>query len=167
MTEGTQETNDLFFELRLLLGADAIVAFIETHDADRFGNLVNYFKDSVYLHARNLLNALTNEYDTDIGAIPALIKSPLYGSIKKPLERYIMHVDEVRNGKGVNNRPGGKHLNEYAHELASEAKRCWQEWIDLATDPNHRQMLQSYLDRAEKSAQDDCSALEQLVKGSA
>ena len=54
---------DLAYELQLLIGADEIVSFVEAHDfestsdADRFGNLVNYFKDSVYLHSRNLLNA--------------------------------------------------------------------------------------------------------------
>jgi len=43
---------DLGYELQLLLGADQIVEFIEQHDssaqsgADKFGNIVNYFKDS-------------------------------------------------------------------------------------------------------------------------
>ena len=82
---------DLGYELQLLLGADEIVSFIETHDnaaasdAVKFGNLVNYFKDSIYLHARNLLNALTNGYETEIGLIPSTITSAAYGNIKVSL----------------------------------------------------------------------------------
>jgi hypothetical protein len=52
---------DLAYELQLLLGADEIVSFIETQEPDTFGNIVNYFKDSIYLHSRNLLNAVTAE----------------------------------------------------------------------------------------------------------
>jgi hypothetical protein len=64
--------DDLGYELQLLLGADEVVSFRETHDnaaasdAERFGNLVNYFKDSIYLDARNLLNAFTEHADTEI-----------------------------------------------------------------------------------------------------
>lgn len=56
--------DDLAHELQLLLGADEIVRFIEAHDttaasdADRFGNLVNYFKDSIYLHATKFIECV-------------------------------------------------------------------------------------------------------------
>jgi hypothetical protein len=89
---------DLGYELQLLLGADEIVRFIEAHDtsvgvdADKFGNLVNYFKDSIYVHARNLLNALTNGYPTEIDVIPSTISSAVYGRVKDSLETYVTHL---------------------------------------------------------------------------
>lgn len=86
---------DLAYELRLLLGADEIAAFMEGDG--RFGNLVNYYKDSAYLHSRNLLNAFIKHADTEIGPIPASIRSSAYGKrIKKPLERYVMHLESAR-----------------------------------------------------------------------
>ena len=159
---------DLAYELQLLIGADEIVSFIEAHDsestsdADRFGNLVNYFKDSVYLHSRNLLNALTNEYLTEIGPIPSCIRSEQFGQIKKPLERYVSHINQARDQRGESNLASdGRHLNEYTHDLTSEAQRCWSEWIEAT----HERELQQHLDTAIKPAQNDCTKLQKLTKG--
>jgi hypothetical protein len=158
--------DDMRYELQLLLGADEIVSFIEARDnaaasdADRFGNLVNYFKDSIYLHARNLLNALTNGYETEIGAIPTGITSAVYGNIKVSLERYVVHIKKPRNQQGVTNVRGGKHLNEYVHDLTAEAKRCWGDWI--AVSDNER--LKDILEAAEASAQNDVSRLRGLMQ---
>jgi hypothetical protein len=159
---------DLAYELQLLMGADDIVSFIEAHDsestsdADRFGNLVNYFKDSVYLHSRNLLNALTNEYPTEIGTVPAATRSQLYGRVKGPLERYVSHINQARDQRGESNLTSdGGDLNEYTHDLTSEAQRCWSEWIEAT----HQRELQQHLDTAIKSAQNDCTKLQKLMKG--
>ena len=53
------------------------------------------------MHARNLLNALTNEYVTEIGAIPSAISSAVYGDINVPLERFVTHIKSPRNQVGV------------------------------------------------------------------
>jgi hypothetical protein len=157
---------DLHHELQLLLGADQIVSFIEAHDkaasgdADRFGNLINYFKDSAYMHARNLLNALTNRYPTEIGPVPASITSELYGKLKDSLERYVMHIKKPRNGRGVSNIRDGRHLNERVPELTGEVRRCWSEWIDATGN----QDLKGILAAADESAQRDVSRLRGLMR---
>jgi hypothetical protein len=157
---------DLGYELQLLLGADEIVSFIETHDnaaasdAVKFGNLVNYFKDSIYLHARNLLNALTNGYETEIGLIPSTITSAAYGNIKVSLERYVLHIKRARNQEGVTNVRDGRHLSEHVHDLTAEVNRCWDEWI--AATGNQR--LKDLLDAADASAQNDVSRLRGLMQ---
>ncbi|ORJ63841.1 hypothetical protein [Mycobacterium simiae] len=150
---------DLAYELRLLLGADALVACIEA-DA-RFGNLVNYFKDSAYLHARNLLNALTEHADTEVGPIPGSIRSAVYRNrIKKPLERYVMHLESARDQIGVSNIfSDGRELNQHVPDLATEVRRCWSEWIAATGD----QRLQEILDSSEESARDDVSQLKGLM----
>src|ERR1035438_6542060 len=116
--------DDLKYELQLLLGADAIVGIIEEwdknhrKDKDKFGNIVNYYKDSVYLHSRNLLNVLTNEYSTEIGNIPAEITSELYREWKGALERYVTHLNQARDQRGDSNKTNDRHLNEQVHGLA-------------------------------------------------
>ncbi|MCV6985793.1 hypothetical protein H7H78_10240 [Mycobacterium shinjukuense] len=165
------ELKDFKYELRLLIGADEIITIIEerdhgsVRDEDKFGNIVNYFKDSIYLHSRNLLNALTNQLSTEIGDIPRGIHSELYGKLKKPLERYVTHIDHIRDQKGVTNRINGRPLNDYVHDLTAEVKRCWKEWIDKASDPKHKQELQKHFSAAIKEAGDDAARLRQLIEG--
>ncbi|MCV7342690.1 hypothetical protein [Mycobacterium haemophilum] len=160
---------DLGYELRLLLGADKIVAFIEAHDnaassdTDRFGNIVNYFKDSVYLYSRNLLNAFVEHADTEIGKVPGRIGSTAYrNKIKAPLERYVMHLESARDqsGKVQNTLSDGRYLNEYIHDLTAEVRRCWSEWIDSTEN----QELNDILKAADKDAHNDCSGLKGLLK---
>jgi hypothetical protein len=150
---------DLAYELRLLLGADALVAFIEA-DA-RYGNLVNYFKDSAYLHARNLLNALTEHADTEVGPIPGSIRSAVYRNrIKRPLERYVMHLESARDQVGVSNIfSDGRELNQQVPDLTTEVRHCWSEWIAATGD----QRLQEILDASEESARNDVSQLKGLM----
>lgn len=151
---------DLAYELRLLPGADALVAFIEADG--RFGNLVNYCKDSAYLLARNLLNALTEHTDTEAGPIPSSIRSATYRNrIKKPLERYVMHLESARDQIGVSNTfSDGRELNQHVPDLAAEARRCWSEWIAATGDGT----LQEILDSSEESARNDVSQLKGLMK---
>ena len=140
MTDQPVALKDSGYELQLLLGAAEIVSFVEAYDnaaasdADKFGNLVNYFKDSIYLHGRNLLNALTNEYMTEIGAIPSSITSSVYGNIKDSFRA-------LRNARQTSSQSGGRiqrtdgdTLSEHVHDLTAEVKRCWNEWIDLTSD---------------------------------
>jgi hypothetical protein len=157
---------DLGHELRLLIGADEIVKLIEAHTYD-FGNIVNYFKDSIYLHARNLLNALTNQYETEIGAVPAGIRSETYGQVKRPLERYVYHLNQARDQTDCQNiTADGRHLNEYPHPLTDAAKQCWSKWIELTENPEHKKRLENWLTDATTQAQDDRIQLQHLLKGS-
>jgi hypothetical protein len=171
MNERLQALKDFGYELRMLLGADGIVKLIEQNDcesasdADKFGNIVNYFKDSVYLHSRNLLNALTNGYETEIGEISSDIDSELYGRIKLSLEFYVFHIKKIRDQLGVTNVPDGQQLSDYVHPLTDEVTRCWNEWIDLTTNAADEQKLKDWLADAIKKAQDDAARFQQLVKG--
>ncbi|RFZ65615.1 hypothetical protein DE4576_03384 [Mycobacterium marinum] len=166
-----QELKDLAHELRQLLGAYEIMRYIEDHDsrcqndADKFGNIVNYFKDSVYLHSRNLLNALTNKIETEIGTVPADIKSETWAKIKRPAERFVFHSKEIRDQRGVSNIIDRRHLNTYAPELTEEAKRCWNDWKNHQTcSAADKEKLQQWFDTAVREAQDDCARLKQLLK---
>lgn len=151
----------------MLLGADAIIEYIKQCDSARpgeFGNIVNYFKDSVYLHSRNLLNALTDKSTRG----PTSIASPGYNDLKPPLERFVTHLQSDRNQIGIskseNIMSDRRHLNECTHDLAEEAKRCWEEWKDGTSDSGEKDKLQCYLNKAVKEAQDDCTKLKQLLK---
>lgn len=147
----------------MLVGADQIVAHIESDG--RFGNLVNYFKDSVYLHARNLLNALTNQSLTEIGRVPSGIRSEPYGRLKRPLERYVYHLNQARDQTDQRNiTADGRHLSDCVHELASEAMRCWSAWIEATRNPDDREKLEDWLARAKREAQDDCNQFTEGTK---
>jgi hypothetical protein len=69
-------------------------------------------------------------------------------------------LKKPRNQQGVTNVRGGKHLNEYVHDLTAEARRCWGDWI--ASTGNQR--LKDLLEAAEASAQNDVSRLRGLMQ---
>jgi len=74
----------------------------------------------------------------------------------------VSHINQARDQRGESNLTSdGRHLNEYTHDLTSEAQRCWSEWIEAT----HERELQQHLDTAIKSAQNDCTKLQQLMKG--
>lgn len=161
---------DIEYELQLLFGADSIVEFIESHDNKtkdeqrKFGNVVNYFKDSVYLHGRNLLNALTNQHETDIGLIPPSIESVLYRDIKPALEKYVMHLNNAREQKGQSNIIKNSHLNTYAHEITEEVHKCikkWKKFLDQESlDKSSR--LQKIYEGAQEKAKNDSDRFQKL-----
>jgi hypothetical protein len=158
-----QKLKDLEYELQLLSGADAIICQIEswdstkTKDQDKFGNIVNYFKDSVYLHSRNLLNTLTNESPTEIGNIPGGIRSALYSKCKNALERYVMHLSQARDQRGTSNIIDSVHLNEHVHGLAAEVHKCWQDWIDKTIVEVDKERLKNILTAVNESTKNDLS----------
>ena len=161
--------DDLKYELQLLFGADSIVSIIEewdkTHSGNnKFGNIVNYFKDSVYLHSRNLLNALTNEYSTELGSIPSGITSELYGEWKRALERYVTHLNQARDQKGDSNKINDKHLNEQVHKLAEAVAICWIEWITKCTNTSDQVKLRSLFSETREAAALDSQRFEKLIE---
>lgn len=161
---------DLAYELQLLLGAEVIVALIEksdaevTQDQDKFGNAVNYFKDSVYLHSRNLLNLLTRARYTELGQVTPGIRSDFYGKWKRALERHVMHLEQARDHKGDSNRVGSEYLNQQTHKLTQEVIRCWNEWINTTSNQSSKEKLKKVLSDAQNSANDDEAKLAHLMR---
>lgn len=97
---------DIKYELRLLLGAERIIQLIEINDSftipdeKKFGSIVNYFKDSLYIHSRNLLNLLTREVETDLGKIPS-VNSKLYAKLKRSIEKFVLYLNTERSLRAV------------------------------------------------------------------
>ena len=164
-----QKLEDIEYELQLLFGADKIVSQIEicdnaqTEDNKKFGNIINYFKDSIYLHSRNLLNLTTQQGQTEVGKVPANIHSAIYKKLKPAIERYVTHLKQARDQSGQSNTVGGKHLNEYTHLLVCETRRCFMEWIDTLQGDN-KTKLQKILSNAENNALNDTSKLMKLLE---
>lgn len=158
---------DLSYELQLLMGARRIIDFVDKWDSShkaKFGNIVNYFKDSAYIHIRNVFNALTNQYIVDKSPIPKM-KSVLYKKWKASIEKYVMHIGNLRHQKGESNIKDGKHLNTMIPEFASEIEKLWQNWIQNSTNIFSGR-LTKVLDDVRNSAKNDIDNMEILLKRS-
>jgi len=143
---------DLEYELRMLLGADKMVSLSEEIG---LGNQVNFFKDSVYLHARCLYTFFyknrkkghrfeMNEYES---------------KWMKPLNEFVMHLDANGMRTGGLNVQENTHLNEKPHWFATDVVRLWSEWIDNTTNEKLKRDLESSLSKAQADAQNDYDEL--------
>jgi hypothetical protein len=160
--------DDLEYELRLLLGAAKIITALESKQSDVVGNNINYFKDSGYLHVRNLYNFFSggavhdgsvHEYTTHN------FNLTLYLQWKSPLHRHVLHISGKRNN--ANNEINGVHINTKLPDFATDTEALWQEWINVTTNTTEQQNLKDALTRAQKEAQDDCDQFIKLIdKGS-
>jgi hypothetical protein len=156
------------YELHLLFGADLIITEIEKNDTvinedrNRFGNIINYFKDSIYLHTRNLFNLLTNEGLTEIGNIPK-IQSETYKTWKKSIERYVMHLDQARDQKGNSNVINNKHLNNQTHLFTDEIKYLVKLWIK-GTEKKNKAKIEKIYSKAERNANNDLARFKKLFE---
>ena len=86
----------LFYELRMLLGAAKMIKLFDEND---MGNPSNYFRDSVYLHARNLYNFFDGEatYDSSIHTyVNYVFDVSLYIKFKSQLHAKVLHIGEPR-----------------------------------------------------------------------
>src|SRR4051794_38087854 len=103
---------DVQYELRMLLGAAALAKKFASN-----GNVTNYFKDSVYLHARILYeflhqppthDASIQQFDGQVLLTGRLYPDPL----QKRLNRRVMHMNKPRSANTIHEPPGTTQLNE-------------------------------------------------------
>lgn len=149
------EIEDLEYELRMLLGA----AQLQQLTSDKLpGNIENYFKDSVYVHVRNLYNFFvkpTSGNDDSITLFGTrLMTSRLYPHPwQVGINTNVMHVNGRRSaGHNVHN---GKHINECISDFADDIERMWLEWIAITQDAGLKVKLEEALAKARQESQND------------
>lgn len=156
---------DLEYEIRLLLGAKEIINFIQDWDNsrdDKFGNLVNYFKDSAYIHARNIYKIFRDRSRVDNIAIPKMNLEKL-SSFIAPVEKFVMHLDTERNQKSESNIRKGVHINERITEVVSEIEELWREFVNSIKKSSLAMELRNTLAKAKEDALNDTKSLSILL----
>lgn len=145
---------DVQYELRMLLGAAALCRQF----ADK-GNLTNYFKDSVYLHARILYEFFTQPptHDASIQQFGSpLMTSALYPSpLRDRLNRRVMHMNKSRSANAIHEPSGTTQLNEQIDDIVTDLKALFQGWIANCTDTQLKADLTELVKNAERQANDD------------
>jgi hypothetical protein len=142
----------------MLLGAAEMCKIAEKRDS---GNIVNYFKDSVYVHARILYEFFTNaDYKNDasivqFGGQPTIVSTLYSESFRQRLNRRVMHMSHAR-GQNVTKEPvGTTQLNEQIQDIADDIRQLFQQWINACPDAKLKTDLIALVDEAEKQASDD------------
>ena len=153
---------DLEYELHLLLGASKIIRAIEQYDSvkkndnEKLGNTVNHFKDSAYIHIRNLYNYFSNATRND-GKVSEYTNHNfnlnLYNQWSDALHQHAVHVRPGRNNP--NNEINGVHINTMIPSFANDLDNLWQEWINTTSDSSLKIKLQDALVNAHKESDED------------
>jgi hypothetical protein len=145
---------DIQYELRMLLGAAALCRRV----ADK-GNITNYFKDSVYLHARILYEFFTQPptHDASIQQFDhPLMTSTLYPlPLRDRLNRRVMHMNKSRGANAIHEPPGTIQLNEQIGDIVTDIKALFQTWIASCADTQLKADLTELVKNAERQAKDD------------
>ncbi len=117
----------LFYELRMLLGAASMCILAEEND---WGNATNFFKDSVYIHARNLYSFFTDRTRDDVSIQDFglnCVYSGLYDDKREALNRRVMHISPGRPTRNETVEPiGSSQLNELVEEFTTELEAMWE-----------------------------------------
>ncbi|MEI6533266.1 MAG: RhuM family protein [Candidatus Roizmanbacteria bacterium] len=162
---------DLSYELRLLLGAKKLCELCKCHDDDeknknnKFGNVVNYFKDSAYIHVRNLYNFFAANTTNDAKVTQFTnyeFDVRLYKTWINALHTHVLHIKTGRNRP--NNVINGRHINTMIPDFTEDIVRLWQEWIDSSNETKIKNELKKALERAEVDAKNDFDSLNNLLK---
>lgn len=157
------DIDDLQYELRLLLGAAKIASILEKTAS---GNVINYAKDSVYLHARNLYNFFSGNATNDARVKQFTDHSfdlTTYNLWIGALHDHVLHI-KTKRSHNVSNVINGVHLNEKTQDFADDIKKMWTEWRDATLDPVFRVRLTDALDVAQKEAEDDFDFLSKKLE---
>lgn len=174
MSNNKVPIEDLAYELQLLLGSAEVVKKLEaydkkqTDDKDKVGNLINYFKDSAYMHARNLYNFFAADTKND-AKVTQYINTYLfdlttYRQWIDALHDHALHIKTKRGTTSKSNVINGKHLNEMVPDFADDIKKMWQDWIDNTTNSTTRTELEDALKSAEESAESDAEKIMELLQ---
>lgn len=149
------DIKDLEYELRMLLGADKMVLLFEEKGV---GNQVNFFKDSVYLHARCLYSFFYKNRGKLTNGLG--FKMNEYESKwMEPLNNFVMHINASGIRSGGGNVQNNTHLNQKTHWFAKDIVRLWSEWIDSTTDQTFKEILKKSLKTAQNDAENDYDGL--------
>lgn len=152
---------DIKYELRLLLGADKLLSLFEKHQPD---NTANYFKDSIYLHARNLYSFFYKNGKQLLNNTSGFDLKEYSNNWRYPLNDYVMHVNDDGSRNNGANVVNGVHLNEKAHWFTNDITRIWCDWINNTQDHTLKIYLKKILDQAKQEAQGDYNNLISLFK---
>lgn len=159
------QIRDLEYEIRLLLGAKEIITFIRDWDNSRenkFGNLVNYFKDSAYIHIRNIYKIFRDRPCINNITVPQMNLEKL-SSFINPVEKFVMHLNTGRDKRSVSNIRKGIHINERISEAVLEIEELWQELTNSIKEPSLAKELRNSLARAKRDALNDTESLATLL----
>ena len=162
MVDKKADLKDLEYELQILLGASLIIDQLEVERKLRDGNIVNYFKDSAYIHIRNLYEFfLSDPKKTNDSKVSAFTNHKFNLSFyllwREPLNRHVLHIAPGRNNP--NNVKNGKHLKDQIPSFAKNIEDLWTEWIRATADDQLKQKLENTLADAKRHAQNDCDKL--------
>ncbi len=161
MKSKTIPINDLRYELRMLLGAAKVCELFET---TQMGNVVNYIKDSAYMHARNLYNFFAADTKNDAKVTQFTnhkFDLIMYETWKDALHSHVLHIKSNRHTP--TNIVNNTHLNTIIPVFAKNVTDLWQEWIDNTEQNELKETLIGALMTAQKEAQDDYNGM--IIKG--
>jgi len=167
----------LKYELRLLLGATKIVKTFEKEIGPmEFKNIINYFKDSAYVHARNLFEFFmcdpksTNDikinefagHNFSIVDYEEWVET--YAEWKESLNRHVMHISPGR--KNPTNSKDGVFLYDQLLHFVEDLENLWGAWVVATVDEDTKQQIKEILEISHKEAEDDLTHITEMIKGS-
>ena len=162
MGDNRVDIQDLRYELRMLLGAVKISCLFESSN---LGNLVNYVKDSAYVHIRNVYNFFEAKSRNDAKATQFTKHSfdvALYHEWSDALHQHVLHIKTKRTHPNNINK-SRIHINQMIPIFAYDIQKLWKELIGQVKDLCVKTQLEDAFLTAEKEAQEDYeNAIKQL-----
>lgn len=149
--------NELYYELRCLLGAATIWQIFKNNDQ---GFDVAVAADSVYLHARNLFNFFTKQQSkhdisiTEFG-LKAPFKVPIWNKWEGALNRHVSHISPGRSNP--QNLKANGHLNKQIIKFAEEILNLWKQLESNPASKAFSSTFRAARKRAIKDAANDAS----------
>lgn len=154
--------DDLAYELRMLFGAAKLCQLLDKQDV---GNPVNFMKDSVYLHTRNLYNFFAANTGNDAKVTQFTTHTfnlSFYNTWIDALHDHALHIKTSRHTP--TNVVGADRLNEQIQNFATDIEGLWNDWIAHTTPGSSLETkLKDALAKAHKEAQDDYDSLEKRL----
>lgn len=159
-----EDSKHLVYELRHLLGAAIIVSEFKNQPAIKIGNNINYFKDSAYVHTRNLYNFFLSKSNNDLKITKYLTNDfnlKLCIEWLEAINRHVLHISPDRNDP--RNYINGKWLYDQIPAFAEDISQLWHEWIEATGVDDEKQQLVVVFEKAYSDAQADCDQLLGLI----
>lgn len=148
----------IFYELRMVLGAQNLSVIAEQNS---WGNAGSYFKDSVYLHSRNLFTFFMargkegSDVQIDLFDINPFY-SELFATKEEALNRRVMHIGPQRPVRNETIEPNEEDkLDKYIEKFVAELDAMCQLWIELTDDRTLKEELNKYYMKAHQEADND------------
>lgn len=154
---------DLAYELRMLFGAAKICQLFD--EDGNIGNPVNYAKDSVYVHTRNLYNFFAADTRNDARITQFTTHTfdlSFYDTWIGALHDHALHIKDSRHTP--TNIVNGKHLNEQIQNFADDIEKLWRDWIaNTPSTLSLKAQLEDALTHAHEQAQGDYDLLKKRL----